>query len=42
MLPSIIIIVFVRETIFFLSILKLGVQVGDFFLFVLIILEIFF
>ena len=42
MLPSIIIVVVVRETIFLLSILKLVVQVGEFVLFVLIILEIFF
>src|SRR5262249_46908521 len=41
MLPSSIIVVVVRETIFLLSILKLVVQVGEFFLFVFI-LELFF
>ena len=42
MLPSIIIVVVERETIFLLHILKLVVQVGEFVLFVLIILAIFF
>src|SRR5262244_3752886 len=42
MLPSIVIVVVVRETIFLLSILKLVVQVGEFLLFVLIVLDLFF
>src|SRR5512134_3588327 len=40
-LPSIIIVVVVCETIFLLSILKLVIQVGEFFLFVLVILDLF-
>src|SRR4030095_13886112 len=42
MLPLSIVVVVVRETIFLLSILKLVVEVGEFFLLVLIILEFFF
>src|SRR5262245_5592649 len=42
MLPSSIVVVVVRETIFLLSILKLVVQVGESVLFVLIILKLFF